>query len=306
MIAATSARGRGFQPGHTTIATAVRFSRNAKIGQAAATYAAQVSCPTTCAFFGGGGCYAESGGLGTAVTTPLNDAAIRLRSDEVDVARAEAAAIDGLEGTRPLRLHGVGDCKTDETARIVSAAAERYLDRGGEAVWTYTHAWRTVARESWGRVSVLASCETPMDVALARARGYAPSIVVDAFPTRRRYLEEGEALLPCPAQTSHATCTSCRLCFDDGALLGRGYAIAFAVHGTALAVKKARLTLADPTDESRKLTSRDHALAFLSEQGRWPTTRQLQDRAQVTKPSAYEMLTRLKVEAASLSAETVA
>jgi hypothetical protein len=297
VLTATPRRGRrGFQPGHTTIATVTRFSRNAKIGDAAASYAAQVSCPTTCAFFDGGGCYAESGGLGTAVTAPLNDAASRLGADEVDVARAEAAAIDRLAGGRPLRMHTVGDCKTDETARIVSAAAERYLDRGGAAVWTYTHAWRTVDRESWGRVSVLASCETPADVALARVRGYAPSIVVDEFADRRRYEIDGEAVLPCPAQTSHATCTSCRLCFNDGALLERGYAIAFAVHGTALAVKKARLSLADPTDESRKLTSRDHVLAFFAEHGEWPTSRQLMDRADVTRASAIEMLARIKSE----------
>lgn len=105
-------------------------------------------------------------------------------------------------------------------------------------------------------------------------------------------------ILPCPAQTHHGvTCTSCRLCFDDQALLERGYAIGFAVHGTALAVKKARLTLADPTDESRKLTSRDHALRFLSERGYWPTVGELQNLAGVTKPSAWQMLARLKVEA---------
>jgi hypothetical protein len=82
---------------------------------------------------------------------------------------------------RPLRLHTVGDCRTDEAARIVAAAAERYMDAGGGPVWTYTHAWRLVDRASWGRVSVLASCETPEQVELARARGYATAIVVDEF-----------------------------------------------------------------------------------------------------------------------------
>jgi hypothetical protein len=83
-----------------------------------------------------------------------------------------------------MRLHTVGDCRTDEAAKIVAAAAERYMDAGGGPVWTYTHAWRLVDRASWGRVSVLASCETPEQVELARARGYATAIVVDEFDDR--------------------------------------------------------------------------------------------------------------------------
>jgi hypothetical protein len=83
------------------------------------------------------------------------------------VARAEAAAIDGLTGDRLLRLHVVGDARTNAAARVLPEAARRYALRGdsprrGRKVWTYTNAWRTVGRESWGdAVSVLASVETP-------------------------------------------------------------------------------------------------------------------------------------------------
>lgn len=243
------------------LATAAARSANKKIGACAATYAAQASCPKSCAFYNGGGCYAENGMLYSGVTKPLNDTAELLHATPVDVAIAEAAVIDELEAIpgRPMRLHTVGDCTTDECALIVSAASERYMARGGGPVWTYTHAWRLVDRESWGAVSALASCETPEQVELALARGYAPSIVVDEFEQRTKYVlsSSGLELLPCPAQThDHIACSDCRLCMNDGGLRERGYAIAFEVHGTAFTVRQARLALAAPSDERRRLTLR--------------------------------------------------
>jgi hypothetical protein len=109
------------------LARGVANSGNAKIGDAATTYAAQSSCPTSCPFFDGGGCYAEQGRLGKFVTGPLNEAAKAVAHTPLDVALAEAAAIDALVVVpgRPLRLHTVGDCASDEAARVVAAAAGR-------------------------------------------------------------------------------------------------------------------------------------------------------------------------------------
>lgn len=119
-------------------------SGNKKIGNSATTYAAQTSCPTSCPFFDGGGCYGEGGSLGRFVTAPLNRAAQTVEHDVVDVANGEATAIDKLKVKpgQPLRLHTVGDCASDEAARIVAAAAARYRARGGGPVWTYTSSWR--------------------------------------------------------------------------------------------------------------------------------------------------------------------
>lgn len=288
---------------HGLAAIAVARSSNEKIGDAATTYAAQTSCPSSCAFFAGGGCYAENGRIYSGVTGPLNLVAERAGLTALDVAVEEAAAIDALDvpAGRPLRLHTVGDCRTEEAARVVAGAADRYMARGGGPVWTYTHAWRVVDRASWGRVSVLASCETPAQVELARGRGYAPSIVLEAFAVPHRYdAETGFGtvdVLPCPAQTKEdVTCSSCRLCLDDGALAGRGYAIAFEVHGTASSVKAARKALRSPSDTQRRLSSRDHALRLLAETGRWPTVRELMAAADVGAPSAREMLERLRRE----------
>lgn len=304
------------------LAIAKTVSGNSKIGDAAVTYAAQQSCPSSCRFKDGGGCYAENGRIAASATIPLNRFATEHQATALDVAEAEADAIDRMEVIpgRPMRLHTVGDCPTNECAAIVADASGRYMERGGGQVWTYTHAWREVDRKAWGNVSVLASCETTQDVFEARQRGYATALVVDEFPTHRRYapghigvsaytenddtlrqVTEGgvklpypaQDVLPCPAQTKHRTCTDCRLCFDDGMLRRQGYSIGFAIHGTASVVKKARMALEDPDNPERRLTSRDHANRFKDEQGRWPTVVELRDVAGVTYGSAAEMLERM-------------
>jgi len=75
--------------------------------------------------------------------------------------------------------NNLGAGKTDAAALVVAAAAARYRARGGDPVWTYTHAWRDVARESWGQLSIFASCETAADVVEAGARGYAKVLLVE-------------------------------------------------------------------------------------------------------------------------------
>lgn len=268
---------RDLEPG--TLAIARGLSANAKLGDAATTYAAQASCPSACVFRDGGGCYAESGQVGKFVTDPLNRAAGD--PTPVEVANAEAEAIDALpQGTgRPLRLHTVGDSPTDECARIVAAAGERYMARGGGPVWTYTHAWRDVSRASWGPVSVLASCETAQDVLEAQERGYATAVVVEDFPSARLYGSTIGDVLPCPAQTRHRTCTDCRLCMDDAGVRARGYSIGFEVHGVPYAVRMARLALQDPDDPDRRVPSEERIrvirLRLIEDLGREPTVREV-------------------------------
>jgi len=153
----------------TPAAIAVETSTNAKLGPVSATYASQASCPRSCPWLGKG-CYAENGLVGWQ-TRRLNS---QIRS-ALRISQTEARAIDGLTGDRLLRLHVVGDAKTDAAARELGAAARRYAARGnsphrGRKVRAYTHAWRAVARESWGEaVSVLASVETVRDARAAMA-----------------------------------------------------------------------------------------------------------------------------------------
>ncbi len=126
----------------------------------------------------------------------------------IKVARAESRAIDGafrggLIDGRPIRLHTVGDCRNRTSARIVGAAASRWVERGGGNAWTYTHAGEDVPRKAWGdSVSVLASIDTLDQVATVIANGYAPARYVADFPHgARSWVESGVRWIPCPAQT---------------------------------------------------------------------------------------------------------
>jgi hypothetical protein len=293
-----------------TLAIANTTSGNRKIGHAGTTYAAQGSCPTSCRFRDGGGCYAEAGTIGQFVTRPLNAAAED--ASALEIALAEARAIDELQvadnaGTvgRPLRLHTVGDCPDEQCARVVAAAAERYMDRGGGPVWTYTHAWADVERASWGRVSVLASCETVEDVEAARARGYATAIVVDEHPSECLYqlsasamgarhypATAGAEILPCPQQTRDVACTDCRLCFDDQGIRERGYSIGFEIHGAQVTRRRAKLALVDPDNPTRKLSSRiliPQLEAEAALEGRTLSNREIAERLGMNESSVYEM-----------------
>src|SRR4051794_24161000 len=86
--ARAQASGDRFAPG--TLALGIASSHNVKIGKAATTYTEQRSCPTSCVFFNGGGCYAESGTLGSFITAPLNRAAAKVNATPEQIARYEA------------------------------------------------------------------------------------------------------------------------------------------------------------------------------------------------------------------------
>lgn len=218
-------------------------SANRKLGLVSATYVSQGSCPRSCPFFGSG-CYAEHGRVGF-ISRRLNRSSTR---GPVELARVEARGIDALSGDRLLRLHVVGDCRTNAAAQVVGAAAGRYARRGmlprrGRKVWTYTHAWRTVERASWGPdVSVLASCETGREARQAMAAGYAAAVVVARFERDSAYQVDGTTVIPCPEQTRGITCRECGLCRDDERLRSAGLVIGFEVHSQGKTRAARRLT----------------------------------------------------------------
>lgn len=223
-------------------------SGNAKLGRAAATYVARQSCPTSCPFQSSG-CYAEHDNTRThwdRITAGSHGA------DPLTLARREAEMIDAAPADRDLRLHVAGDSITEAGTELIASACGRYVDRAKRErgldvkVWAYTHAWRTVPREAWGSVSVLASCETADDVQHARERGYAAALVVAEFAGEAAHAVGGERIIPCPQQTRGATCTDCRLCFSDARLRERRLAIGFAVHGWGFNKAKAALRKALP------------------------------------------------------------
>jgi hypothetical protein len=151
-----------------------------------------------------------------------------------ELAENEASAIRRLSGYLPLRLHVVGDCKTDATAQTVAAAADDHRAKHQQPVWTYTHAWRSVSRESWGGVSILASCETTEQVKQAKDKGFATAMVVPHHSSAKAYMLDGIKVIPCPEQTGKArNCEACQLCWNDAGLKASDSTIAFALHSVS-------------------------------------------------------------------------
>lgn len=198
-----------------------------------ATYAPLASCPENCALRGGA-CYAMNGNV--RLHAGRLDQEVR-GEGPADLARAEAAAIDGaykggkVPPGRMLRIHISGDCRTPKAASIIADAAKRWIRRGGGKVWSFTHCWKDVPRESWGAVSVLGSTEKLSDVPAILAQGYAPALVVADLP-RKPWKAGGIQWIPCPSILNKAvTCSSCRKCLDADSLRGKGQGIAFGAHG---------------------------------------------------------------------------
>lgn len=216
-------------PNPNRIAFAVEISLNDKIGPVSTTYATQESCDKSCPHYDNG-CYAEAGMV--AIHGRKLNKAYNAQTPEA-IAIEEANAIKGLTGNLDLRVHTVGDCKTPESARIVSEAMRRHRKKAGRKAWTYTHAWRKVPVENWQGESVLASVETVADAKEAMQSGYPVAIVVEEFDSTKPYIKDGIKILPCPAQvTKGKQCVSCRACMNGDALLRTGTVIGFVPHGS--------------------------------------------------------------------------
>ncbi|MBX9623814.1 MAG: hypothetical protein K2X82_08360 [Gemmataceae bacterium] len=208
---------------------AVAVSGNRKTGPVSATYVAGSTCPETCPFKGGG-CYGETGHVGI-IARRLNAAPV---DDGDTVGTLEAAMIDALPARLDLRLHVYGDYADAAHAARVALAASRYASRGAKlgrtlAVWTYTHRWREIARPAFGKVSVLASCETEEQLSQAHRLGFAAALTVAEFaPGNGAWTtHNGFTVVPCPNQTRGKECVDCRLCFDDARNHKAGVVIGF-------------------------------------------------------------------------------
>lgn len=238
---------------------------NRKLLGCAVTYVAQQSCPQECLFLNQG-CYAEYGPMLWSVTSKLNLEAKGLSPAEL--ARMEGEKIwwmryDPSARNRPLRLHGVGDCKTDYAAQEVSSAADLWILTNKAPVWGYTHAWKNVKRESWRNISILASVENPIDLALAWKRGYAAALVVPEFPDGPKAFtqwikkpgkkSQSFKIIPCPEQTLGIGCRDCKLCFKDQWLHENRIVIGFTPHGVGQ--KKIRQTLVSIQEKNSSNTT---------------------------------------------------
>ena len=62
--------------------------------------------------------------------------------------------------------------------------------------------------------------------------GYATSMTVSEFLSKRAYWQDGIKIVPCPEQTTGKSCVECRMCLDAGRLSAAGITIGFAAHGS--------------------------------------------------------------------------
>ncbi len=195
------------------------------------------TCPSSCPFKDNG-CYAQAGQ--THLIMGRLDRAGRALSP-LTVTRAEAAAIgalwprgvpqDGAAGGRDFRLHVGGDTSCTRGTRALADAVETLHGRGLGDAWSYTHRWRTIPREAWGSIRVLASVETSREIVEAKRRGYAPALTVDVARSEQPYQIGGVRMIPCPYESTpkQPTCSQCRLCLRDLSDTNEG--IVFSVHG---------------------------------------------------------------------------
>lgn len=206
----------------------IEKSTNIKTGPVSATYAPISTCSKKCPLLNNG-CYAQNGWCGIHVSKINKNAK---NTSRLNLARAEAQGIHTLTGKRDLRLHVSGDCTTSQSTKVVSAACEGYMNKEGKKkVWTYTHSWEDVPREDWGKVSVLASCETINQCKDAMRRGYAASLLYNKSFKGKKEID-GIKLRMCKALISDTDCVRCRLCMNDKRLLKNNEVICFTPHGS--------------------------------------------------------------------------
>lgn len=243
--------------------------RPSKTGPFVATTntAIAVTCSSACPLKGAG-CYVQEGLTQWRATARDRAAAGHEPEDVIaeEVRLIDAAfrsgpiPQDGARGGRDLRLHEGGDVGSLAGALMLATSAQRWRDRGGGGVWTYTHLWRDIPRTAWGSISVLASVETAQDIELAHAAGYPAAIVVETFPSDIAFSLPGSSarIIPCPAETRGVTCATCRLCIERD-LLGMNAAIAFEAHGGGR--KKVVDTLVTLSRKPKKAGEHERVLA---------------------------------------------
>jgi hypothetical protein len=216
--------------------TVVPNTGDAKLGTPrkpmAATYAPQVTCPTSCPLY-------------PKIQDDI-DGELRVQV-QIDVAVIEAQKIDALDADVHLRVHVVGDASNLEAVRILSDAMNRYEARScnGSLAYTYTHAWDApynVPESAWQGARVLASCENEDDVERARAMGYAIEWTYPKHKSRKVHQRGAVTVLPCVNNFNKAvTCSACMKCADIDLLKSKNWAIGLSTHG---AYRKANAAIA--------------------------------------------------------------
>lgn len=210
-------------------------SSNRKTGPIATTISSSDTCPTTCPYNNGGGCYAAGGP--TAIHWRKLD---RRETGTAILDFGHQLAAAKLEPGSLLRWNVAGDLPHHDGAINLQTLQQLV----GTMVWgaklrpfTYTHHVQTVdnlAAVEWCNRSgftINLSCDSESQASRRHREGFAAVCVVPSDDGRRSWIDsDGVRFQTCPAQLKEGvTCATCRLCTKAE----RACVVAFRAHGAS-------------------------------------------------------------------------
>jgi hypothetical protein len=173
-------------------------SGNVKTGPIAVTGRGRASCPTTCTFYGGNGCYTEG----------RIDAFYTKNSRTWTTAEARAK-LAGAKSDR-LRDRVDGDVLTDDKVdrEYLDTLTDAAVAEGFRWIWGYTHSLDVTPDDVPEAYVMNASCETEDDVARAIYLGF-PAVLTSHMHLHGDRIE-GRPVVQCPATRADAiSCGNC-------------------------------------------------------------------------------------------------
>ena len=205
-------------------------SKNRKTGPIATTMTSSDSCPSTCPFNNGNGCYAAGGP--TAINWRKLDRG-ETGSDWLGLQDQLAAA--KLKPGTLLRHNVAGDLPHENGT--IKTETLRYLSTiflsAGVVPYTYTHHVHSATNLAAVKSATAAgftinlSCDTEAQAAQRHSEGFPSVVVVPRDDDRKSWQVDGVKFQTCPAQLAdHVTCQTCRLCTHE-----RSCVVAFRAHG---------------------------------------------------------------------------
>ena len=208
-------------------------SSNAKTGPIAVTTTSSDSCPKTCPFNNGGGCYAASGPLKlhwAAVDRGDRGGSWLEMSYQVAQAKLPAGSLVRINQAGDLP-HIDGQINYDVTRELARMFTDHKL-----RPFTYTHHLQNqfnldvVGWCNKAGFTVNLSCETEAQASKRHRQGFPSVCVVRSDDQRRSWQDEhGVRFQTCPAQLKDGiTCQTCQLCTRAD----RACVVAFRAHGT--------------------------------------------------------------------------
>ena len=211
-------------------------SSNRKTGPIATIRSSSNTCPKTCPFNNGGGCYAASGHESIhwrrldKSENPKHVSWLGL-SDQFRDAKLKPGTL--------LRVNTAGDLpqlpNTGEILGNVVDLMRGIFEHYKVVPFTYTHHRHSehnlavIDRQNKAGFTVNLSCDTEERASMMHQRGFPCVVVIADDDTRISWRDrDGVAFAVCPAQTGDTTCDKCRLCAQSD----RRVVVAFRAHGS--------------------------------------------------------------------------